>query len=95
MSARNKARPAPRRVWTPLYDVSPRISAIVPPFGLSRRNRSRRGLAGCAFNGVRKNFALSKQPIDVGVAFGSTIGDPEVVGTLANGLFQIWHRILL
>ena len=34
-------------------------------------------------------------PIDVRLALGATIGDPEVVGTFANGLFQIWHGIFL
>jgi hypothetical protein len=27
------------------------------------------------------------------MAIGLTIGNPEVVGTFANGLFQIWHGI--
>ena len=41
-----------------------------------------------------ENFALSIEPIDVRLALGLTIGDPEVVGTFADGLFQIWHGIL-
>src|SRR6476646_10363040 len=40
-------------------------------------------------------FVLSIQPIDVRLALGLTIGDPEVVGTFANRLIQIWHRVLL
>ena len=42
---------------------------------------------------VRENFALSIEPIDIRLTFGLTIGDPEVIGTFANGLFQIWHGI--
>jgi hypothetical protein len=38
---------------------------------------------------------LSIQPIDVRLAVGLTIGDPEVVSPFANCLFQIWHGILL
>jgi hypothetical protein len=38
---------------------------------------------------------LSIQPIDIGLALGLTIGDPEVVGTFANCLFQILHGLIL
>jgi len=48
-----------------------------------------------AFNCYGENFALSIEPINVRPALGLTIGDPEVVGTFANGLFQIWHGIFL
>ena len=33
--------------------------------------------------------------MDFGLSVGLTIGDPEVVGALANCLFQIWHGIFL
>jgi hypothetical protein len=75
---------------TPSDRASPRVSAIVPLFGGFRRHRvagSCRGLADRTFNSARENFALSIQPIDVCPAVGLTIGDPEVVGTLADGLF--------
>src|SRR6516225_4202220 len=70
------------------------------PFTRFRRNRSRVGgrrsgsAAAWAFNRGRENFALSFKPIDVRLALGLTTGDPKVVGTFANGLFQIWHGIL-
>jgi hypothetical protein len=34
---------------------------------------------------------LSIEPIDVRLALGLTVGDPEVAGTFANGHFQIWQ----
>jgi hypothetical protein len=33
--------------------------------------------------------------MDFRLSVGLTIGDPEVVGALANCLFQIWHGIFL
>src|SRR5258705_6303621 len=39
----------------------------------------------------RPDLQKSAQPINVRVALGLTIGDPEVVGTFANCLFQVWH----
>ena len=32
--------------------------------------------------------------MDIRLALGLTIGDPELVGAFANCLFQIWHEIL-
>jgi hypothetical protein len=40
---------------------------------------------------VCQNFPPSIQPMNVRLALRLTIGDPEVVGTFANFLFQAWH----
>src|SRR5215831_15295207 len=53
------------------------------------------GGGGRALDRFGENFALGIQPMDVSLALGLTIGDPEVVGAFANCLFQIWHGILL
>src|SRR5947207_15972793 len=64
---------------------------------LRNRSGARRGDRGARWtlNRRRENFTLSVQPIDVGLAVGLTVGDPEVVGPFANGFFQVRHGLLL
>src|SRR6266481_7907707 len=44
-----------------------------------------------AFKRGRQNVPLSIQPIDVRLALRLTIGAPEIVGSFANCLVQVWH----
>jgi hypothetical protein len=43
-------------------------------------------------DGVHPHFVLGTQPMGIGISVGSTIVDPEMIGTFANSFFQVFHE---